>query len=153
MIIPPHVSLYDALDPIRNDLKILEKDGIQVQYINEFGVNENMIVKGRISFLIADSPGRSEYNRHMGIKARKNCSSCTVDVSERASTSVDILSATYVRRVSQTDMIQIQMEEEKEYKKQQIENSNQIARDDFYKSLRTKYGIDFVKVGLQINEF
>ncbi len=119
---------------------------MDVAYVNQYGVTETLTVKGRISFLIADSPGRSEYNRHMGVKATKNCSSCTVGVKERVSVTHEILSAQYVRRVAQTDAIQKQMEEEKKHKREMKEEQNQSVYEESFKSIRTKYGIDFVKV-------
>ena len=64
MLIPPNVSLKEALQPIRSDLIKLQKGYKALKY--EENKATEVEVKGAISALIFDHPQGCELSRHLG---------------------------------------------------------------------------------------
>ena len=131
MLVPPHASLYDALQPLRRDLKHLE-NGIEIETWKETEGRKTMTMRGAISCLIADHPQACENTRHMGNMAKKNCRTCHVDKSERTVWDPIILDHSFTRRRLQTDVICRQMTAESSLPHLTATDRNGIA---------TKYGI------------
>ena len=130
MLIPPNVLLYDALQPLRRDLRMLE-NGLNVQCWD--GTKAKQIrVAGAISCLIGDHPQACDTSRHLGNMAKKNCRFCHVDILERMIWDEELLDHTMTRRRLQSDSIVQQLKEE-----HKLPTLSATAK----KALSTKYGI------------
>ena len=103
MLIPPHVALHEALEPLRLDLLKLQ-EGVQLQQYMK-GKAQKVLVKGLISCVIADHPQACELSRHLGVNANQNCRSCWTSKEERIKFTGSILDHSMARKKLQTDVV------------------------------------------------
>ena len=108
MLIPPNVSLKEALQPIRSDLIKLQQGYKALKY--EENKATEVEVKGAISALICDHPQACELSRHLGTAALMNCRMCWVNIKDKSRFSEKFFNHHYTRRRVQTDLVVRQME-------------------------------------------
>ena len=103
MLLPPHISLCFAIEPLRIDLIKMQQGVLFNQYSGD--KVEKILVKGLISCLIADHPQACDISRHLGVNANQNCRACWVSKEERTKFTSKILDHAQTRRRHQTDVI------------------------------------------------
>ncbi len=107
MLLPPRVSLYEALAPLRRDLHILER-GLDVMLFD--GQRSRSVrVWGAVSVLVADHVQACHNCNHLGNTANKNCRFCFIDKEERMMFDTSILSFQMTRTLPQMDAVREQM--------------------------------------------
>ncbi len=110
MLLPPHVSLHEALAPLRRDLAELER-GISVQvHPPPHGQEAQTItVTGSVSMLLADHVQACSNCCHLGNNANLNCLSCLMKKEDRLVYSPDVLNYNMTRNLSQHAVMLQQM--------------------------------------------
>ncbi len=127
MLVPAGCDMYEALAPLRRDMKLLEQ-GVETR-LGKLHVYP--------SFLPADLLQKYENCRHLGNTATMNCASCWCDTTERCDTKFDILDVSNTRRREQTNVIIQQLQEEES----QLRFAKEDVADRTVAKLRQKYGI------------
>ena len=109
MLLPPHVSLREALQPLRRDLNLLEA-GVKMEMFQGDGKEAKVVtVHGAISMLIGDHVQACANCCHLGNNANKNCRMCMTDKADRMHCSPTILEHSMTRCISQSRAIINQM--------------------------------------------
>lgn len=108
MLVPPGVPLFEALKPLREDLKLLGK-GVEMKKAEGDNTMTTVTVKGGISCLIADHIQACENCRHIGVSALLNCRSCWVHKVYRSDHTINLLDHETTRTKEQSDMIVTQI--------------------------------------------
>ena len=130
MLIPSHVDISQALDPLRKELIDLQA-GVSMDCVIN-GTRQQKTVKALISCIIADHPQACDITRHLGVAANKACRLCWVSKEEKSKYSKDMLSHRNTRRRVETDLIVQEMKK--------MRSSLQLSNQKF-KALSTATGI------------
>ena len=107
-LVPPGVPLKQALKPLFHELRVLARDGFEVQY-REGEEVRTVRVKGAISGLPSDHFQACMNSNHLGSNAQRNCRMCMVTKNERTEYDTKILNWEYTRNNEHTTALLTQM--------------------------------------------
>lgn len=142
MLIPPQAPLHEALQPLREDLSLLQK-GVEMKYVED-GKTSKVVVKAAISCIVADHIQACELCRHIGVNATMNCRACWVDKEHRADHTLSVLEHHTTRTRAQTDMVVEQVRKLLQVKN----NPSRMKRFQTLSGIRT---VDCIFKGVEVD--